>query len=113
MIKNFNEMFYQNVDRKDRAYNTIDTINVMVIHDWNWDGFMQQAVIYAFINFWESMGIHRQNSDHKWMYYGLNICYNRIVNNKNLFFGDHVVNSSKFINKTVEFIWKYRHCMWN
>ena len=122
MIPCFNDMFYKDVDDTERGYEPIDNITVRLVHAWNWDGFMEECVIYGFLKYWEHEGesmlkyYSERKSDlryRKWMYKGLKICYDRIMNNKETFFGDHVVHSSAFRRKTIEYIWKYRGLMWN
>ena len=113
-MNNFNDMFYKGVDNSERAYTIIDNISVLNVHKWNWDIFMQQCVIYAFINYWELYGKNIYvDRPSKWTYIGLDICYRRIIENKDMFVGDLVVNDNDMIEKTVDFIWKYKFVMWD
>jgi len=124
MDNTFNQMFYPNVDETERGKEPIDTITVRLEHAWNWDALMEQCVIYSFIKYWENDGegmMKVYSGDEKescfrhrrWVYKGLNICYKRIMSNKEIFFGDPVENDVKIRYKTLEFIWKYHRLMWN
>jgi len=119
-MNNFNDMFYKGVDNSERAFKVIDTISVLNVHKWNWDSFIQESVIYAFINYWKMYGkdmleTYRElpYERRKRIYIGLDICYKRIMENKDIFFGDTVVNKCNFVNKTLDFIWKYKFVMWD
>ena len=124
MKNEFNQMFYDGIDDTERGNEPIDNITVRLLHAWNWDALMEQCVIYSFVKYWESEGesmikaYSNEDSEscmsrRKWMYKGLSICYNRIISNKEMFFGDHVENHCKKRYNTLEFIWKYRGLMWN
>lgn len=124
MEKTFDKMFYDGVDDTERGFEPIDTITVRLLHAWNWDALMEQAVIYSFIQYWESEGedmleVYRTPDSwtrgRKWIYKGLQICYTRIYKKPELFFDDPVLHGDDHIYraKTLEFIWKYRGLMWN
>jgi hypothetical protein len=122
MESNFDKMFYDGEDDSDRPYEPIDTITVRRVHSWNWDALMEQAIIYSFMKYWENDGEgmldtydteHHSDSSRRWLYRGLKACHNLIMNNNEMFFGDHVANKCRTRYKVLDFLWKYRGAMWN
>ena len=122
MEKSFDDIFNKDVDDNERGYNPMETITVRRYHTWNWDMFMEEAITYAFIKYWDSYGVqqlqmHRSDeigsSRASRMLKGLEICYARIVNNNDVFFGDGVYHAGKLRRHTLDFIWKHRGYLWD